>query len=140
MPWPPWRSCCWSRARPEYLARQLPRRPDLPGPVHRRRRRPARRAPARVLRNPAVAVLIGAAAVSILRLPLSATFITLLLTAKAGIATAPLIIVAVVVAYLTTQALSPARSPATPTPPTAEPQPTAASQATAAANPGDDQL
>jgi hypothetical protein len=85
-------------------------------------------------------VLIGAAAVSILRLPLSATFITLLLTAKAGIATAPLIIVAVVVAYLTTQALSPARSPATPTPPTAEPQPTAASQATAAANPGDDQL
>ena len=36
----------------EHLAGQLPRRPDLPGPVHRRGRRPARRAPARVLRNP----------------------------------------------------------------------------------------
>ena len=36
----------------EHLARQLPRRPDLPGPVHRRGRGPARRAPARVLRNP----------------------------------------------------------------------------------------
>ena len=36
----------------EHLAGQLPRRPDLPGPVHRRGRRTARRAPARVLRNP----------------------------------------------------------------------------------------
>ena len=87
--------------------------------------------------TPAVAVLAGAAAVSILRLPLSATIITLLLTSKAGIATAPLIIVAVVVAYLTTQALSSARSPA---PPAAEPRPAAALQATAAANSGDDQI
>jgi hypothetical protein len=47
--------------------------------------------------TPAVAVLMAAAAVSILELPLSATIITLLLTSKAGIATAPLIIVAVVV-------------------------------------------
>ena len=46
---------------------------------------------------------MGAAAVSILKLPLSATIITLLLTSKAGIATAPLIIVAVVVAYITIQ-------------------------------------
>ena len=53
--------------------------------------------------TPAVAVLMAAAAVSILELPLSATIITLLLTSKAGIATAPLIIVAVVVAYLTTR-------------------------------------
>ena len=51
--------------------------------------------------TPAVAVLMAAAAVSILELPLSATIITLLLTSKAGIATGPLIIVAVVVAYLT---------------------------------------
>ena len=62
--------------------------------------------------TPAVAVLMAAAAVSILRLPLSATVITLLLTSKAGIATAPLIIVAVVVAYLTIETLSAARGPA----------------------------
>ncbi|MGO9194477.1 MAG: hypothetical protein ACLP8X_39310 [Streptosporangiaceae bacterium] len=48
-----------------------------------------------------MAVLMAATAVSILRLPLSATVIILLLTSKAGLATAPLIIVAVVVAYLT---------------------------------------
>ena len=60
--------------------------------------------------TPAVAVLMAATAVSVLRLPLSATVIALLLTSKAGIATAPLIIVAVVVAYITTQTLSrPAR-------------------------------
>jgi len=60
--------------------------------------------------------------VSILRLPLSATVITLLLVSKAGIATAPLIIVAVVVAYLTIQTLSPARGPA-PAAPAAGTQP-----------------
>ena len=36
----------------EHLTRQLPRRPDLPGPVHRRGRGTARRAPARILRDP----------------------------------------------------------------------------------------
>ena len=77
--------------------------------------------------TPAVAVLMAAAVVSILRLPLSATVITLLLVSKAGIATAPLIIVAVVVAYLTIQTLSPARGPATPAAPAsaAGPQPAA---------------
>ena len=75
--------------------------------------------------TPAVAVLMAAGAASILRLPLSATVITLLLTSKAGIATAPLIIVAVVVAYLTIQTLSPARGPAEAGTPTAEPQPAA---------------
>jgi len=49
--------------------------------------------------------------VSILRLPLSATVIVLLLASKAGLATAPLIIVAVVVAYITIQTLSMTRSP-----------------------------
>ncbi len=90
--------------------------------------------------TPAVAVLMAATAVSILRLPLSATVIALLLTSKAGIATAPLIIVAVVVAYITIQTLSAARDPATPTPPAAGPQP-AAQQAhtttTTTANPAD---
>ena len=36
----------------EHLTRATSRRPDLPGPVHRRGRGPARRAPARVLRDP----------------------------------------------------------------------------------------
>ncbi len=89
--------------------------------------------------TPAVAVLMAAAAVSILELPLSATIITLLLTSKAGIATGPLIIVAVVVAYLTVKTLSGTRAPATPTPPTAAPQPAAPSHSTATANPGDGQ-
>ena len=89
--------------------------------------------------TPAVAVLMAAAAVSILELPLSATIITLLLTSKAGIATAPLIIVAVVVAYLTIKTLSVTRAPAAPTPPTTAPQPAAPSHSTATANPGDGQ-
>ena len=65
-------------------------------------------------KTPAVAVLMAATAVSVLRLPLSATVIALLLTSKAGIATAPLIIVAVVVAYITIQTLSAARRPPAP--------------------------
>jgi hypothetical protein len=78
--------------------------------------------------------------VSILRLPLSATVIVLLLTSKAGLATAPLIIVAVVVAYITIQTLSATRTPATPAAPAAGPQPAAPpSQTTATANPGDSQ-
>jgi H+/Cl- antiporter ClcA len=89
--------------------------------------------------TPAVAVLMAAAAVSILELPLSATIITLLLTAKAGIATAPLIIVAVVVAYLTIKTLTATRNPAAATPPATEPQPAAPSHSTATANPGDGQ-
>jgi H+/Cl- antiporter ClcA len=56
--------------------------------------------------TPAVAVGIGAAVVAVLRLPLSAMVLALLLTSKAGLATSPLIIVGVVVAYLTTVASS----------------------------------
>lgn len=54
----------------------------------------------------AVAALVGAACVSVLRLPLSSTMIALLLSAKAGLAVAPLIIVAVVVAYIASEALT----------------------------------
>ncbi len=54
----------------------------------------------------AVAALVGAMCVSILRLPLSSVMIALLLTVDAGLAVAPLVIVAVVVAYLTSLALS----------------------------------
>jgi hypothetical protein len=89
--------------------------------------------------TPAVAVLMAAAVVSILKLPLSATVIALLLTSKAGLATAPLIIVAVVVAYITIQTLSATRGPATPAAPAAEPQPAAPPHTTATANPGDGQ-
>jgi H+/Cl- antiporter ClcA len=56
--------------------------------------------------TPAVAVLMGAGVVSILRLPLSSVVIALLLTSKAGLGVAPLIIVAVVAAYITTEVLS----------------------------------
>jgi H+/Cl- antiporter ClcA len=55
---------------------------------------------------PAVAGLVGATCVSVLRLPLSSVLIALLLAASAGIAVAPLVIVAVVVAYLVSLALT----------------------------------
>jgi H+/Cl- antiporter ClcA len=55
--------------------------------------------------TPAVAALIGAMCVSILCLPLSSVVIALLLCSQAGIAVSPLIIVAVVVAYLATLAI-----------------------------------
>ena len=54
----------------------------------------------------AVGALIGAACVSVLRLPLSSVMIASLLSIKAGLAVAPLIVVAVVVAYLTSEALT----------------------------------
>jgi hypothetical protein len=54
----------------------------------------------------AVAALSGAMCVSILRLPLASVMIASLLCIKAGLAVAPLIVVAVVVAYLTSEALT----------------------------------
>ena len=56
--------------------------------------------------TPAVAALVGATCVSVLRLPLSSVMIALLLTVGSGLAVAPLIIVAVVVAYLTSLGLT----------------------------------
>jgi H+/Cl- antiporter ClcA len=53
----------------------------------------------------AVAVLIAIASVSVLRLPLSSVVLALLLTSKAGIAVAPLVIVAVVISYITIEVL-----------------------------------
>ncbi len=58
--------------------------------------------------TPAVAALMGASTVSVLRLPLSSIIIALVVS-QAGLATGPLIIVAVVVAYIATLTLSPAR-------------------------------
>jgi len=54
----------------------------------------------------AVAALTGAACVSVIRLPLASVMIATLLSAKAGLAVAPLIVVAVTVAYLTSEALT----------------------------------
>ena len=56
--------------------------------------------------TPAVAVGMGAAVVAVLRLPLSAVLLALVLTSGAGRGVEPLVIVGVVVAYLTTLALS----------------------------------
>jgi len=63
--------------------------------------------------TPAVAALMGAATVSMLKLPLSSIIIALVV-AQPGVAATPLIIVAVVVAYLVVLAL--------PTPPTPDEQ------------------
>lgn len=56
--------------------------------------------------TPAVAVGMGAAVASVLKLPLSAAVLGVLLTSKSGAGAGPVIIVGVVVAYLTTLALS----------------------------------
>jgi chloride channel protein, CIC family len=56
--------------------------------------------------EPAVAVAMGAAVASVLRLPLSAVVLATLLTAKSGVGDEPLIIVGVVVAYVLTLVLS----------------------------------
>lgn len=55
---------------------------------------------------PAVAALVAASCVSILRLPLSSAMIALLLSIEAGLAVAPVVIVAVVVAYLASETLT----------------------------------
>ena len=62
--------------------------------------------------TPAVGVLIGAMAVSVLRLPLSAIVIALIVS-QAGAAAAPLIIVGVVVAYITVELVWARRSTST---------------------------
>ena len=65
----------------------------------------------------AVAVGMGAAVAAILQLPLSAVILAVLLTGQPGYGATPLIIVGVVVAYVTTRALSareePSSAPAT---------------------------
>jgi H+/Cl- antiporter ClcA len=54
----------------------------------------------------AVAVLVAAGCVSVIRLPLSSVMIASLLCAKAGLTVAPLIVVAVVVAYIASESLT----------------------------------
>src|SRR4051794_8255608 len=64
--------------------------------------------------TPAVAVGLGAAVVAVLRLPLSAVVLATLLTANSGVGSEPLIIVGVVAAYLTVQALPAMEAPPEP--------------------------
>jgi H+/Cl- antiporter ClcA len=80
--------------------------------------------------TPAVAVGMGAAFVTVLRLPLSAVVVATLLTSKAGPGAEPLIIVGVVVAYVVATLLSALR---TAKPASANGDETTASQAPAAA-------
>ncbi|HEY2435638.1 MAG TPA: chloride channel protein [Solirubrobacteraceae bacterium] len=67
--------------------------------------------------TPAVAVVMAAACVSMLKLPLSCAFITLDLTSRAGLGVSPLVVVAVVVGYLATEALAALRPARAATPP-----------------------
>jgi H+/Cl- antiporter ClcA len=77
---------------------------------------------------PAVAMGIGAMCTVMLSLPLTATLLATLLLGADGLAAMPLVIVAVVVAYVTTAHLTPAAAPApdaasdVPVPAAAEPQ------------------
>jgi H+/Cl- antiporter ClcA len=54
----------------------------------------------------AVSVLVGATCVSILRIPLSSVIIALFLCSTAGLGVAPLVIVAVVIAYIASESLT----------------------------------
>ncbi len=54
----------------------------------------------------AIAALVGASCVAVLRLPLASVMIASLLCAQAGLAVAPLVVVAVAVAYLTSEMLT----------------------------------
>jgi H+/Cl- antiporter ClcA len=60
--------------------------------------------------TPAVASLMGAMCVAILRLPLASVILALILSGASAAATAPLVIVAVVVAYITVQVLDGVRA------------------------------
>lgn len=64
--------------------------------------------------TPAVAVGLGAAVVAVLRLPLSAVVLATVFTAHTGLGSGPLIIVGVVVAYMTVQALDARSTPPEP--------------------------
>ena len=70
--------------------------------------------------TPAVAALMGAATVAVLRLPLSSVILVAVVT-QAGVATTPLVIVAVVVSYITVLTLDVRRAAAAaPVPPPGE--------------------
>ena len=76
--------------------------------------------------SPAVAALMAAACVSVLMLPLSSTIIAIALTSRAGLGVSPLIVIAVVVAYLAMHSLSAMRAAVGATTPTAATEPSAA--------------
>jgi len=86
--------------------------------------------------TPAVAVLMAAGCVSVLRLPLATAVITLILTSSAGLGVSPLIVVSVVVAYVTVESLTALRS-ATIKPPAGGEQEAAVAKAASAQSPAE---
>ena len=76
---------------------------------------------------PAVAMGIGAMCVTMLRLPLTSVLLATLLLGSDGLAVAPLVIVAVVVAYVVAARIA----PSAPKTPAAESEPAAAARETA---------
>ena len=77
--------------------------------------------------TPAIAVLVAAMCVSMLRLPLSSIVIALIIT-RAGLGSTPLIIVGVAVAYFVTIGLAARREPAGGATATAVAEPAASAQ------------
>jgi H+/Cl- antiporter ClcA len=73
--------------------------------------------------TPAVAVGMGAATAAVLKLPLSAVVLAILLTSPAGTGQEPLVIVGVVVAYLVALAMSPRSAEPAPSGPDVAHQP-----------------
>jgi hypothetical protein len=97
---------------PWYLDGRRSRRPDVPGDLPRHRGRTARVAPPRLSETPAVGVLVGAGVVAVLRLPLSAIVMALIVS-QAGAGVAPLIILGVVVTYIAMELIAACRTSAT---------------------------
>jgi H+/Cl- antiporter ClcA len=73
--------------------------------------------------TPGVAVGMAASVAAVLRLPLAAVVVATLLTSNAGLGASPLIIVAVVVAYVTTMIISAPRTTSQPAADTPRPAP-----------------
>ena len=98
------------------LAQLVPRRPGVPVDVHRRCGRDRRLAPPGLPMIPAVAMGIGAMCAVMLTLPFTATLLATLLLGADGVQAMPVVIVAVVIAYVVTARLTPLPEPAEPAP------------------------
>ncbi len=94
------------------LAQRLPRRPGLPGPPDRRRARASRRRACPAWTSPPPSrSAIGAMCTTMLRLPLTATLLAVVLLGADGVVVTPPAIVAVVVAFVVTGVLPDPKDP-----------------------------
>ncbi len=114
---------CLQRTRLWGVAERFPRRSHLPGPVRRRGGRNRDVSPSGLPLVDGVAMGIGAMCVVMLRLPLTSVLLATLLLLSDGLAVMPLVIVAVVVAYVVSARLTPTTPPETPRPATDAPKP-----------------